>query len=123
MLNKEFVQTWIDSRSMDLRVGVCISFFGSLGSLFLIILGGSLIDSAAAKIAVTAYVGLLTLFTFIWNDSAIKEIGVSTGDMEKDVAESNVGKNFSSSPWVFYRGFAAFISFGIGITQLIALHS
>ena len=123
MLNKEFVLTWIDSRSADLRVGVCISFFGSLGSLFLIIMGGSLIDSLTAKIAVTAYIVLLTLFTFIWNDSSIKEIGMSVGDMEKDVTESNLGKNFSNSPWGFYRGFAAFIAFGIGVTQLIALYS
>ena len=123
MLNKEFIQTWIESRSTDLRVGVCVSFFGSLGSLFLIILGGSLIDSTPAKIAITAYVGLLTLFTSIWNDSAIKEIKVSAEDMEKDVTESNVGKNFVGSPWAFYRGFAATIAFGIGITQLIALYS
>ena len=87
MLNKEFIQTWIESRSTDLRVGVCVSFFGSLGSLFLIILGGSLIDSTPAKIAITAYVGLLTLFTSIWNDSAIKEIKVSAEDMEKDVTK------------------------------------
>ena len=123
MLNKEYLQEWVEGRSRDLRVGVCISFFASLGSLFLIIMGGALLEPVMAKVAVTAYIVLLTLFTFIWNDGAIGDIAASRGDLDKDVLESGVGKSFNGQPFGFYRGFAAFIAFGIGITQILLLFS
>ena len=88
---------FVVGRARDLRTMLSVYMLVSLGSLFLIVSGGSAFASQA-KLAVAAFVVLAALGAAIWNDGALKDIGLGAKDMDAELAATSVGKSWAKAP-------------------------
>ncbi|GIT68622.1 MAG: hypothetical protein Ct9H300mP26_3090 [Acidimicrobiales bacterium] len=82
--------------------------FSVLGVFTFIIWGGETADTGAVQLAIAAWVVLGSLWTLLWFDGYLADVGAGMQDMDNEVASSNMGQNFAKAPFALFRGFNAF---------------
>ena len=118
-------KTWwefVVDRARDLRTMLGVYLLVALGSLFLIVFGSAQLSSQG-KLAVAAFIVLTAFGVAIWNDGALRDIGLGAKDMDSDLAATNVGKSWAKGPFGVFRILLFIIVAGIAVTQVMALYS
>ena len=94
----------------------------TLSVLALTVFGGERLEVEAIKFAIAAWVVLGSVWTMLWFDGVIADLGDAMKDMDEEMAASNLGKNFAIAPFLFFRVFNAFGITVMIVVQLIALY-
>jgi len=118
--------TWVQlihSRGTDARAVILPYVFSVLGTFAFIIWGGEALDVGAVQLAIAAWVVLGSLWTLLWFDGVIADLGAAMKDMDSEIAASNIGKNFAKAPFPLFRGFNALVIIVMAVLQLTALYS
>lgn len=118
--------TWVqltDSRGRDAHAVIMPYVISTLSVLALTVFGGERLEVEAIKFAIAAWVVLGSVWTMLWFDGVIADLGAAMKDMDEEMAARNLGKNFAIAPFPFFRVFNAFGITVMIVVQLIALYS
>ena len=88
--------TWVQLMAMrgkDAQAIILPYVLSVLGVFTFIIWGGETADTGAVQLAVAAWVVLGSLWTLLWFDGVLADVGAGMRDMDGEVAGSNMGKN------------------------------
>ena len=118
--------TWVQLMAMrgkDAQAIILPYVLSVLGVFTFIIWGGETADTGAVQLAVAAWVVLGSLWTLLWFDGVLADVGAGMQDMDGEVAGSNMGKNFAKAPFALFRGFNALVIVIMAVLEISALYA
>jgi hypothetical protein len=118
--------TWVQLMAMrgkDAQAIILPYVFSVLGVFTFIIWGGETADTGAVQLAIAAWVVLGSLWTLLWFDGVLADVGAGMQDMDNEVASSNMGQNFAKAPFALFRGFNALVIVIMAVLQISALYA
>ena len=118
--------TWVQLMAMrgkDAQAIILPYVFSVLGVFTFIICGGETADTGAVQLAIAAWVVLGSLWTLLWFDGVLADVGAGMQDMDNEVAGSNMGQNFAKAPFALFRGFNALVIVIMAVLQISALYA
>ena len=113
--------TWVQLMAMrgkDAQAIILPYVLSVLGVFTFIIWGGETADTGAVQLAIAAWVVLGSLWTLLWFDGVLADVGAGMQDMD-----SNMGKNFAKAPFAIFRGFNALVIVIMAVLQISALYA
>ena len=118
--------TWVQliaMRGKDAQAIILPYVLSVLGVFTFIIWGGETADTGAVQLAIAAWVVLGSLWTLLWFDGVLADVGAGMQDMDSEIAGSNMGKNFAKAPFAIFRGFNALVIVIMAVLQISALYA
>jgi len=105
----------IGNRAADLRAIILPFVLSHTGILIVLGFAGSGLEDSGVQLALAAMSVLGSLWAVIWTDGCLADIGAGVKDMDDEVSNSNIGRNFAKAP------FGAFRVLNLAIVALIVI--
>ena len=120
-MKPKLLHAWVSNRSNDLRMMTFVYTAATVAILFLIRDASGFGNEMQFAVAVAIIsCGLNAL---VWFDGAIADLGASRSSMDEDLANSEMGKNFKSAPFIVFRAMGFAIVAVNTVAQVIALYA
>ena len=102
--------TWVQLMAMrgkDAQAIILPYVLSVLGVFTFIIWGGETADTGAVQLAIAAWVVLGSLWTLLWFDGVLADVGADAGHGQRNSRQQH-GKELAKAPFAIFRGFNAF---------------
>ena len=110
------------NRSSDLRAIILPFVLAHTGILIVLGFAGEGLEDSGVQLALAAMAVLGSLWSFIWTDGAMADIGAGVKDMDEEMRNSNIGRNFAKAPFGLFRLINGAVVTLIVVAELIAIY-
>ena len=121
-MRTELLTPTIQGRAADLRAIILPIVLAHTGILIILGFGGSGLEDSGVQLAVAAMAVLGSFWSWIWTDGAMADISAGVKDMDEELANSNIGRNFAKAPFLVFRAINTLVVVLIVVAELIAIY-
>ncbi len=122
LMRADLLTNQIANRAADLRAIILPFVIAHSGIVAVIVFGADGLKADGATLALAAWAVLGSLWAAIWTDGCIQDIGACAKDMDDEMANSQIGRNFAKSPFGLFRLINLTVVVLIVVAELMALY-
>ena len=109
-------------RAADLRAIFLPYILANTGVLIVLGFGGSGLENSGVQLALAAFVVLGSLWVLLWTDGCIADIAAGAKDMDEELANSHLGRNYAKAPFPAFRAINAATLILIALAEVLAIY-
>jgi len=110
------------NRAADLRAIILPFVLAHTGILIVLGFAGEGLEDSGVQLALAAMSVLGSLWSLIWTDGCLADIGAGIKDMDDEVSNSHIGRNFAKAPFAVFRLVNLAVVSLIVIAELMAIY-
>lgn len=121
-MDKETTKTIMQIRASDARSVVLPFALSHIVILAILGFNGDGLGDSGVQFAMTAFLVLGSLWTFMWMDDAIQDMFACMKDLGPEFADTEVGKRAAKFPIVIFRAVNFAIVAVLAAAQIVAIY-
>lgn len=112
----------LTNRSSDLRAIILPFVLAHTGILIVLGFAGAGLADSGVQLALAAMAVLGSLWSLIWTDGCLADIGAGVQDMDEEMRNSSIGRNFAKAPFAVFRLVNLAVVVLIVVAELVAIY-
>ncbi|MDP6697993.1 MAG: hypothetical protein QF558_09585 [Acidimicrobiales bacterium] len=121
-MRADLLMSVVSNRAADMRAIILPFVLAHTGVVIAIAFGAKGLEADGVTLAVAAWAVLGSLWAMIWTDGCIQDLGAGAKDMDEEMANSHLGRNYAKSPFAAFRVMNVAIVTLIVVAELMALY-
>ena len=121
-MRSDLLTTLTNMRANDMRAIILPFSIAHTGVAIILGFGGAGLEDSGVQLAIAAWVVLGSLWSAMTMDGAIADLAAGAKDMDDEMADSNIGRNYAKTPFAAIRAVSFLVVALIVIAEVIAIY-